>query len=34
METIIAKTELHLIEVQVGDEINSEDKHKYELEYK
>lgn len=32
--TIIAKTELHLIEVQVGDDINAEDKHKYELEYK
>ncbi|MDO4189128.1 MAG: sugar phosphate nucleotidyltransferase [Lachnospiraceae bacterium] len=32
--TIIANTELHLIEVQVGEEINTEDKHKYELEYK
>ena len=32
--TIIAKTELKLIEVQIGDEINAEDKHKYELEYK
>ena len=32
--TIIAKTNLNLIEVQVGDEINAEDKHKFELEYK
>ena len=32
--TIIAKTTLNLIEVQVGEEINAEDKHKYELEYK
>lgn len=32
--TIIAKTKLNLIEVQVGDEINAEDKHKFELEYK
>lgn len=31
--TIIAKTELHLIEVQVGEEINAEDKQKYELRY-
>ena len=32
--TIIAKTNLNLIEVQVGSEINAEDKHKFELEYK
>lgn len=32
--TIIAKTNLNLIEVQVGSEINVEDKHKFELEYK
>lgn len=30
--TIIADTELQLIEVQLGDEISVEDKHKYELE--
>ena len=30
--TIIAETELKLIEVQLGEEINVHDKHKYELD--
>lgn len=32
--TIIAKTELKVVEVQLGKEINSNDKHKFELEIK
>ena len=32
--TIIAKTEIRLIELQIGDDINVHDKHKYEFEYK
>ena len=32
--TIIAKTEVRLIELQIGTEINAHDKHKFELEYK
>jgi len=31
--TVIAKTELKIIEVQIGDEINVQDKRKHELEY-
>ena len=30
--TVIAKTELQLIEIQIGNEISVSDKHKYELE--
>ena len=32
--TIIATTEMRLIELQIGKEINAHDKHKFELEYK
>lgn len=31
--TIIATTEIRLIELQIGEEINAHDKHKFELEY-
>ena len=31
--TIIAETELKVLEVQLGEEISAYDKHKYELEY-
>ena len=31
--TIIAETELKVLEVQIGEEISVHDKHKYELEY-
>lgn len=30
--TLIAETELHVVEVQLGEEISVEDKHKYEYE--
>jgi len=32
--TIIAESEIRLIELQIGEEINVHDKHKYEFEYK
>lgn len=31
--TIIAESELKVLEVQLGEEISVHDKHKYELEY-
>ena len=31
--TVVAETELKLIEVQLGKEINVQDKQKYQLEY-
>ena len=31
--TVVAETELHMIEVQLGENISSRDKHKYEFDF-
>ena len=31
--TVVAETELHMIEVQLGKNISSRDKHKYEFDF-